>query len=225
MATLPARAGKLLARAGKLLSKCSCCCACKSTWCCNAPKEIYATLSITGGTRRSQNTFGSGNTAYTVSIDCDVPQINATYTLSNDSFFKPCGTIYNTYVGGYSTSGEVPQIQVAWSSTLGPNQTPGIGVFVDVFLPNGGSNYRRTGYVPSEDLNRPFGIFFRKYPLAVMEKLGDKYPCERWDALGSVSSSGGVVSQSDNFNFYNQFVGSQMSSWSPNLEMTVSFSV
>ena len=227
MATLRQQAGKLLLNAGKLT--CACCCACKSPWCCNAPNEVFAEVSIAGGQRQSSNTFGSGSTAFTITLDFDFESPDGTYTVLNDSFFRPCGTFYSNLKRDLSNAHPsswtaIPQI------TLGLVQTTPqtVAVSVGLYFANGKANYRRTGSVPGEELDRPFFVMFSK-TVPAQSASGSVYPCMNWAALGELSMTGGVAANlAQRFNQYSDLVGNaamQMPPWSPALDLKVSFSV
>jgi len=225
MATLRQKAGKLLVNAGKLT--CACCCLCKAPWCCNAPPEVYATLSLAGGRRDWQHTFGSGATTYTVTLDFDFDSPDGIYALPDYSGASPCGLQYTNespgiVVNDTSTWPGIPQISVGYRNAIPPN----VYMSVQRFFVSGKANYRRTGYLPGEELNRPFYLDFGRRVVG-QSRLGSAYPCERWSALGVVGISGAVsANQAPQFGFYNEYVGnSPYPDWSTPLELKVSFDV
>lgn len=237
MPTLPAKSGKLLARAGRILSLCKCCCPCKSPWCCNAPDEVFASLSLSGGKRTVQWDLGSGNTAQTVTLEFEIGSPSGTYTLNNSSGFLPCGTSYRNIADPLFSAGVAgwPSVPVIW---LGRIQYSSVEFKVEsnvyVYAASGKASYRRTGYLPEEDLNKPVRIGFgASVPPQASE--GGKYPCERWDAIGALqypTYGGGAVSAigSDKFNYWSGFVGREdiqgrVPTWNPPLDLRVSFSV
>jgi hypothetical protein len=227
MATLPTRGGKLLFNNSKLLSKCGCCCACKSPWCCNAPAEVYATLSLAAGRRQWQQTFGSGSTAYTITLDFDFASPEGIYTIPDGSGSNPCGINYNnisqTLVANDPSSWvEFPQIFLGYQAT-----TPAtVVVAVNFYFASGQANYRRTGYLPGEELSRPFYLLFRKV-VPAQPSVAPLYGCQNWSALGVVDLLGGIAPyQAPQFNFYNGFVGQPpYPDWYPPLDLEVSFDV
>jgi len=227
---LATRNGQLIVKDGKLAENCNCCgggdgggCPCKSNWCCNAPTELFATLSFTGGKRQSQKTFG---TLYTISLDIDPTSASGTYTLTNKDSLTACGLVYDNLdrtvaTNDISTWTTVPQIQVV-------RVQPNIVVNLTFYFASGSANYKGPSYLQDE-LNRPF-IILMSAIVPEQQAAGAKYPCELWGSLGEISSQASAVSarNSDKFNYWSNYTtngSGSMPAWSPDLTATVSFSV
>lgn len=210
--TLPARGGKLLSRAGKLLSKCGCCCTCFAPWCCQPERELYVALEFTGGKRTISNSGGSGSFAATVAIDFTPDAISSTYTLA------PIGTnacrvawdngIDEMFISPPGPYGSLPSVYfylLAGSWVL--RVTRGY---------NSGSNYRRTGYLPAQELDKPFVMSWQTtFPMPTAS--GGKYPCNLFPTLSMATMPGNVISTSAGFN------SSNPGTWDVPITMTAKF--
>jgi hypothetical protein len=219
MATLPARAGKLLFKGSKLLSKCGCCCTCFAPWCCKPESELYVALKFTGGKRTISNSSGSGKTATTVTLDFTPEAISSTYTIM-PSDTNPCATIWDNGVGEMFINPPGPY-----------GSLPSAFFYLNPFLQSwvlrvtrgysSGSNYRRTGD-PSETtviVNELDQRFVMSWQASVpMPAASDgKYPCNLFSTLDEINMPGNVISGSRYFNYHNT------GSWDVPIGMTATF--
>ena len=228
---LATKNGSIITNGGVLFSKCGCCCKCKMPWCCNAPSEVYANLTIQGGKRQSQGTFGTGNASYDIALEFDPSSTSGTYTLADRAWnvSASCGTLYhnlganNTIIASDpSTWPGIPTIQLIW-------QIPDtLRILINVYRASGAANYRRTGYLPNEVLNLSAWAAFGAL-VPAPSSSGTDYPCVRLDSLGELTLRGEARAAgdgADGFNYYSQAVGGSIwPDWSPVLEAKVSCSV
>jgi hypothetical protein len=220
--TLAQSAGKLLGKSGKLAARCACCCTCFSPFCCRPDPELYLSLSFSGARRQSSHTYGTGSTAYTISIDFTPTDISSTYTLTTTD---ACARFYGNGVpevvlnppppGGYGT---IPYVYLFLDTVASEYQ---INVSMGF---NGGSNYRRTGYLPAQESDQRY-ILGWSGRFAKPPSVPGKYGCNQLPEAVPISMAGTPGSASSQFNLYGGFVGQpgSMSAWSPPVTMTAQF--
>jgi len=223
MATLPARAGKLLARAGKLVSSCACCCRCNAVkminsdtrWCCNPPNELYATVTFDSSKRTRQIPVGFGSSAYKIELELTFATFSYPVSLVRQQSYYGC-EIWSSLASEWSS---VPSISLTFSG----NQF--VSIASTFYHTNNGAKYKRTGS-PVELQGEEFSDFYQGHSAVIAPPSASqgKLPCERLDSLGQVSLGSAQIVARTSSNFNNWTDSSLPGAWSQSFNATIAFS-
>jgi len=223
MATLPARAGKLLARAGKLVSSCACCCRCNAAkminsdtrWCCNPPNELYATVTFDSSKRTRQIPVGFGSSAYKIELELTFATFSYPVSLVRQQSYYGC-EIWSSLASEWSS---VPSISLTFSG----NQF--VSIASTFYHTNNGAKYKRTGS-PVELQGEEFSDFYQGHSAVIAPPSASqgKLPCERLDSLGQVSLGSAQIVARTSSNFNNWTDSSLPGAWSQSFNATIAFS-
>lgn len=179
---------------------CGCICKAPGPRCCNAPDELYLTLSYPGGFTSAHYDINQTNT---LDIDFTAPSISGTYTLTNAGFAKACGLYYENAGNGVG----VPKIQVTITPDSSGRGLIAINVYqLNISSGNGHVRDFSPGYYDREYSGIPISMSFSNTgtfahtepptpePVSV---VSGKYPCDRFSEIGSITLWGTVGAAND----------------------------